>query len=90
MKTGQRPETTWGEHRLAREDYDAVIRLEPDHAVAHYSQGACLAKLGDLAGAVADFDRATALEPGDAVPYYNRGCTYGEMGDVRRALEDFD
>ena len=68
-----------GEHRLAKEDYDAL-----------YSQGSCLARLGDLAGAVADFDRAIALEPGDAVPYYNRGCTYAEMGDPRRALEVFD
>ena len=53
--------TDLGEHRLAREDYDALIRLEPDNAVALYSRGACLANLGDLAGAGTDFDRAIAL-----------------------------
>ena len=64
-----------GEFHLSREDYDALIRLVPDNAVALYSRGACLAQMGDLAGAVADFERAIALEPGDAVPYYNRGST---------------
>ena len=50
-----------GLYRLAREDYDAVIRPEPENTVALYSRGACLARLRDLAGAVADFDRSITL-----------------------------
>ena len=50
-----------GERHLAEGDYDSVIRLEPDDAVALHSRGACLAQVGDVAGAITEFERAIAL-----------------------------
>ena len=52
----------WGSTALAKEDYDAVISLNPDDAIAHYNRGVCIAKLGDLGRAIEDFDAAIGLD----------------------------
>ena len=43
-----------GDDRQVEEDFTRAIELEPDNAEAEalYNRGACLAKLGDLPGAV--------------------------------------
>ena len=35
-------------------DYDAVLRLDPDDALARYSRGVARERLGDIAGATAE------------------------------------
>ena len=47
-------------------DYDAVLRLDPDDALARYSRGVARERLGDIAGARADREAAQSRQPGVA------------------------
>ena len=81
---------SFGQWKLAKEDYDALIEFEPDNAVAFCRRGPSLAQLGDPTWDVEGFDKAIVLKPSDAIPSYNQRCTYAEMGDLRRVLEDLN
>ena len=47
----------------ALEAYDAIIRAEPDYALAHAARGAALYQLGKLNEALQSIDRALVLDP---------------------------
>jgi tetratricopeptide (TPR) repeat protein len=42
--------------------FDEALRLEPDHAGAHFKKGLALEKLGQMAAALSSYDRAIALD----------------------------
>jgi Flp pilus assembly protein TadD len=54
-------------------DYDAVLRLDPDDALARYSRGVARERLGDAAGASADRAAAQSLQPGVADAFKKLG-----------------
>jgi tetratricopeptide (TPR) repeat protein len=54
-------------------DYDAVLRLDPDDALARYSRGVARERLGDIAGATADRTAAQSLQPGVADAFEKLG-----------------
>ena len=45
------------------EAYDAMIRIDPDFALAHAARGAALYQLGKLNEALQSLDRALVLDP---------------------------
>lgn len=47
-----------GEHLKALRCFEAVLRVKPDHAIAHHFAGVCCASLGDPSGAAGHFEKA--------------------------------
>jgi tetratricopeptide (TPR) repeat protein len=72
------------------EDYDNVLRLNPNNADAYNNRGVAKKHLGKLAEAIADYDQAIALKPDFAVAYFNRGDAKKLFGQYAEAIKDFD
>ena len=53
----------------AREHYEAVLQIDPDHAPAHQGLGAVLADLGDRAGARYHFEKGFRDHAISSLPY---------------------
>jgi len=78
-----------GEYDQAIEQYDHVIRLDPDHINALNNRGNAHLAKGAYDEAVADFDRAITLKPDFATAYCNRGNAYQGRGEYDRAIRDY-
>ena len=72
------------------QDFDAAIRLNPEHANAYYNRGIAYGNLGQYERATLDYDEAIRLNPKHAVAYFNRGLSYIVLRQYGRALLDFD
>ena len=57
---------------LLLEDYDNLIRLEPENRTAYLYRGAVNLDLGEHGAAFADFDAAVKLNPDDGLAYLKR------------------
>ena len=79
-----------GDNARAVEDYDEVLRLNPNVALTYYNRGITYDDLGDIARAIEDYDQALRLDPGKAGVYIDRGYAYDELGEHARAIEDYD
>jgi TPR repeat protein len=78
-----------GEFDLAIEQYDRVIRLDPDHINALNNRGNAYLAKGGCDQAITDFDKAIALKPDFATAYANRGNAYQDRGEFDRAIRDY-
>jgi tetratricopeptide (TPR) repeat protein len=78
------------EQKLAIEDYDAAIHLQPDNPSGF--NGRCWNKaiLGQLQAALADCNQSLKLEPGRSNTLDSRGFVYLKMGKIDAAIADFD
>jgi tetratricopeptide (TPR) repeat protein len=79
-----------GEAAAALADYDAAIRLDPRHLLAHVSRAVAHADLGHPEAAEADFGRALAIDPASEGALLQRGLFYGHAGKLAPAIADFD
>ena len=70
--------------------YDAAIRKEPDHAVAHNNRGLALHKIGRLKEGVGALLRATQLDSRRAAFHLNLGKVYASDGQLDQALAALD
>jgi tetratricopeptide (TPR) repeat protein len=70
-------------------DYDEVIKLAPDTAIAFALRGVVHAKRGDYDGAIADYERAIDLEPNLASAFSNHGLAWAAKGELRLAIADY-
>jgi len=57
--------------------YEATLRLKPDHARAHYALGVALLRVGRNAEAVPHFEAAIRLEPGNNLVVANASYLLG-------------
>jgi tetratricopeptide (TPR) repeat protein len=74
----------------AIEDYDRVIRMEPDFAGAYAGRADAYRGKVLYDRAIADFERSIELDP-DGNTYVSRGDLFlFELGEPERALEDYD
>lgn len=85
----------YGDDRRAIQDFDEVIRLDPEGGYdfthwAYINRGVRYRNLGEHRRAIQDFDQAIRLDSGDAPAYHERGTTYNELGEHRRAVEDWE
>ena len=78
-----------GEYDLAIVDYNKVIELSPENAMAYLGRGWVFYIRKNYAAAISDYDKAIKLNPKDSVAYYNRGVTYEKMGESGKAAEDY-
>ena len=61
------------EYDWAIEDYDTVIKLNPDNVDAYIHRGLAYHHKGEYDRAIADFTKAIKLKPNYAGAYYDRG-----------------
>lgn len=75
-----------GDLDRAQASYEAVLRLDPDHAHAWNRVGAILAQRGDLEAAQRALERALSLNPRLAAAHSNLGNVHYQRGDYTQAL----
>ncbi len=79
-----------GDYVSAREVWDELLRIYPQHANAHYNQGQILEKQKRYKDAIVAFEKA--VDYGESDPdlfrYLERlGLSYRQVGDNQKALE---
>ena len=62
-----------GDYNGALDDFNKLIKEEPNNAYAYFSRASSLASLGKLQEAIDDADKAIELDPNLAEAYENRG-----------------
>src|SRR5687768_10113617 len=71
-------------------DFDAAIRINPNHARAYFNRGNAQLAQRDLDGAVRSFDQAIRLDPKNAASFLGRGSAHAAKADDARAVADYD
>jgi tetratricopeptide (TPR) repeat protein len=79
-----------GNWNQAIEDYNEVIRVEPNYELAYNNRGLANYQKGNYDQAIADFNEALRLNPNYADAYRNRGRAYYAKGNVDLALADYN
>lgn len=76
-----------GDCDAAVQQYDAVVRLRPQHRDAHTNRGICLARLNRLEEAEQAFSAALEVDPGFVRGYTNLAALALVSGDPSRARD---
>lgn len=71
--------TKSGQHRNAKEVYDAILALRPEEKDAYFLRGCAALELADYESAKSDFDKAVAMDKKN----------YGRLIEIYQALEQF-
>ena len=79
-----------GEYRLAIQEYDRAIELDPNYVDAYVFRGYSYERLGFELRAIEDFDKAIELDSNHAVAFNNRGHAYYLLDEFSRAIEDYN
>lgn len=78
-----------GNYEGAVEDFNHVIELDPQNALAYNRRGDAYYRLGDYEQAEADASQALLLNPQDANAYFDRGFAFSELGKYKEAIADY-
>ncbi|MEH2393114.1 MAG: tetratricopeptide repeat protein [Nostoc sp.] len=78
-----------GNYEGAVEDFNQVIELDPQNALAYNRRGDAYYRLGDYEQAQADSSQAILLNPQDANAYFDRGFAFSELGKYKEAITDY-
>ncbi|MGH1395410.1 MAG: tetratricopeptide repeat protein, partial [Trichormus sp.] len=78
-----------GNYQGAIEDYNQVLRINPNEDAAYSNRGSILAGIGEHEAAIQDYTQALRLNPFEAAPYYNRGISRAAIGDYIGAIQDY-
>lgn len=73
----------------ALRDYDEVIKLIPQHFVAHYNRGLLRSFVGDDNRAIEDFNFVLNKEPSNTLARYNRAILSERVGQYAQAVHDY-
>jgi tetratricopeptide (TPR) repeat protein len=74
----------------AIEDFNKVLKLEPDNVDALIARGDAFSNLGDPGLAMVDLNRAVALAPDRATPYLIRGLAEARQDNRSAARRDYE
>jgi len=77
------------EPELALADFEAALKIEPDHWRALHNRGVSRAQAGQFAEAFDDFDRVLQLNPQFAKAYSNRATLFVQAKNLNEAMTDF-
>jgi tetratricopeptide (TPR) repeat protein len=69
--------------------FEAVLKLKPGSAAAHFNYGTALAGAARLDEAVTQYQRALSLRPAYAIAHNNLGTALLQLGQPQRALAAF-
>ena len=78
-----------GEYTLALADYDKVVELKSDEAVAFLNRGKTHYNLNAFDKAGADYEKAIELDPKGSKAYFNRGVLFERLGNYEKAIVDY-
>lgn len=78
-----------GDYKGALEDYNDVVRLEPNEPDNYINRGLVKEKLKDYAGALADYSHALKLDEKNPKAWVCRGNVVSKLGNWKEALEDY-
>jgi tetratricopeptide (TPR) repeat protein len=78
-----------GDLKGALEDYNEVVRLEPNEPDNYINRGLVKEKLKDYAGALADYSHALKLDEKNPKAWVSRGNAVSKLGNWKEALEDY-
>jgi Flp pilus assembly protein TadD len=78
-----------GDFTQAAQTASAVLRADPDNALAHHLLGLADARRGLVEEAAASFENSVELDPGFAASWYNLGMVKETRGEFTGALADF-
>ncbi len=73
----------------ALEDYNEVVRLEPNEPENYINRGIVKEKMKDFAGALADFSHAIKLDDKNPKAWVCRGNVVSKLGNWKEAVEDY-
>lgn len=76
-----------GRTRLARHEYQAALRLDPDYTVALSNLAEIAFRQGDLLEARAWLEEAVKKTPALATARFNLGIVYARLGEEVKAIE---
>ncbi len=79
-----------GQYEEAIADYDAALRLDPDHVGALVNRSLAWIGLGRYEDAIADYDAVLRLDPEQVGAWANRGAAKAKLGRHNEALADYD
>ncbi len=71
------------------EEFKQAIRIDPDHAEAHYNLGTAYGKSGMYKDAIEAFKQAIRINPDFTQAHYNLGVVYGESGKNKKAVKSY-
>jgi type II protein arginine methyltransferase len=69
--------------------WDALLAIDPDHAVALHEKGLILGRLGQHDAALASLQKACLADPENAVSANNLAVMFSDTGRKREALAEF-
>jgi tetratricopeptide (TPR) repeat protein len=78
-----------GQQRLADDDFQQALMLNPDNWRALHNRGVSYAQAGKIAEALDDFNRVIELNPLFAKAFANRATLFTQSGDLKVALADY-
>src|SRR5689334_12792799 len=70
-------------------EYEAALRINPNHARTHNNLGIAVGKKGDLERAIVEFRAAARMDSHYAEPHGHLGAILGMRGDVEGAIAEF-
>ncbi len=73
----------------ALEDYNEVVRLEPNEPENYINRGLVKEKLNDHAGALADYSHAIKLDEKNPKAWVCRGNVVSKLSNFKEAIEDY-
>jgi tetratricopeptide (TPR) repeat protein len=79
-----------GDYDRAIAAFDELIRLDPNHSVAHRWRGDASLNKRELDRALSEYDEAIRLDPRNGMAYCARGAASTEKGEFDRAIASFD
>src|SRR5437773_6437163 len=79
-----------GDYEQAIADFDAALRINPNHVRAYVNRGNANFARRDYDRAIADFGQAIRLEPKVVAHVMSRATVYEAKGDLARAIADYD
>ena len=79
-----------GRFREAREQFDKVVSIDPEHVSGYYYRAICHTELNNHLAAIEDYGKDLVLRPNLANAYYGRGHSLLKLGNHIEAVDDFD
>jgi tetratricopeptide (TPR) repeat protein len=74
----------------AIEDYNKLIKHNPNDAIAYCDRGTEYFSKGNYAQAIEDYDKAISLNPNTCIMYNNRGLAYHKKGNYVMAIRNYN
>lgn len=78
-----------GDYRGAIADFNQVLRINPNSALAYHNRGVARFKLEETQASIRDFTQAIRLDTNYIEAYVGRGNAYRKLRDLQGAIIDY-